>query len=332
MIKSHFAAAGVRAALLVLASTPFQAAMAADELCNRPVIELVVPWAAGGGTDAQARMIAPPLAERLGKQVVVVNRAGAGGVVGTTGFVNSAKPDGCTLIMATGATNATAPYLFKDLKFAPLDDFTPIAFVAESPNILFVRADSPYKTVQDLVDAGRARPGALTYASGGVGASSHLAGALFVEKAGVVAVHVPYQGAAPAIADLLGGQVDFSVDTGSQLGHVRAGKLRALAVAAQERIAALPDVPTFDEAGINGVHYSFWGGVAGPKGLPASMVQRLNKDINAVVSSQKVRDYFLSNGSQLKEGLSPDAFKAFWRQDLERNERIVAASGATAGN
>src|SRR5690606_30528621 len=146
-----------------------------NDLCSRPAIELIVPWAAGGGTDIQARRIAQPLGERLGKQIVVVNRAGAGGVIGTASFVNSAKPDGCTLIMATGATNATAPYLFKDLKFEPLADFTPIAFVAASPNILLVRSDSPYRTAQDLIDEARRRPGALSYASDNVGTSSHLA-------------------------------------------------------------------------------------------------------------------------------------------------------------
>ncbi|NYT36272.1 tripartite tricarboxylate transporter substrate binding protein [Allopusillimonas soli] len=305
-------------------------ALAQTDLCAKPAIELVVPWAAGGGTDTQARMIAQPLGERLGKQIVVINKAGAGGVVGTSSFVNAAKPDGCTLIMATGATNATAPFLFKELQFKPLDDFTPIAFVAQAPNILFVRSDSPYHSVQDVIDAAKAKPGALSYASGGVGASSHLAAALFAESAGLDMVHVPYQGAAPAIAALMGGQVDLSVDTGNQLGHVRSGRLRALAVASKERLSALPDVPTFAEAGVKGVYYAFWGGVAGPKGLPDTMVRRLNKEINAVMESPKVASYFLKNGSELKPEMTPMEFKTFWQEELKKNEHIVAISGAKA--
>ncbi|OZI23227.1 hypothetical protein CAL26_07095 [Bordetella genomosp. 9] len=305
------------------------AATAASSLCPTGSIQLIVPWPAGGGTDLQARVIAEPLAQRLGKQIVVVNRPGAGGVVGTNSFVNNAKPDGCTLLLATGAANTAAPYLFKDLQYDPVADFTPVAFVAAAPNVLYVGNKSPYRTAQDFIAAARANPGKYTYGSGGIGASSHLAGALFTKLAGLDMVHVPYQGAAPALAALLGGQVDISVDTAAQIAQVRSGGLRALAVASQRRLQALPDVPTFDEVGVKGLYYAFWGGVAGPKGMPQAMVQELNQAVNDVVNEPKVRDYFIANGGEVNP-MTPAAFRSFWLDELKRNKDIVALAGAKA--
>lgn len=305
-------------------------AAAQSDLCSQPTIELVVPWAAGGGTDVHARLIAQPLSERLGKQVVVVNKAGAGGVVGTTSFVNSAKPNGCSLLMVTGATNTAAPHIFKDLKFKPLEDFAPIVFVALAPNILYVAKNAPYRDVQEFIAKAKAAPGSMTYGSGGVGASSHLAGALFAEKAGLQMTHVPYQGAGPSLAALMGGQVDISVDTAAQIGHVRNGNLRALAVAADKRLTAMPDLPTFDEAGVPGLYYAFWSGIAGPKGLPQAMIDRLNKEINAVLAMPAIRDQFLNSGSELKIGMAPAEFEAFWKEELARNADIVRLANAKA--
>lgn len=302
------------------------AVAASDTLCPTGPIQLIVPWPAGGGTDLQGRIIADPLARRLGKQIIVINRPGASGIVGTNNFVNSAKPDGCMLILATGATNAAAPYLYKRFPFDPVKDFTPVAFIAAAPNVLYVRSKSKWRTAQDFIADARMHSGKFTYGSGGIGASSHLAGALFAKQAGLQMVHVPYQGAAPALAGLLGGQIDIDVDTAAQLSHVRSGGLRALAVASSERVEALPDVPTFDEIGVKGVHYAFWGGVAGPKNMPASMVDKLNKAINDVLREPKVHDYFIANGGQLSP-MTPAQFKAFWVDELKRNKAIVASAG-----
>lgn len=324
-VATLFSAAGALG--LALPGSP---AMAQADLCAQSAIELVVPWAAGGGTDVHARLIAQPLSERLGKQVVVVNRPGAGGVVGTTSFVHNAKPDGCSLLMATGATNTAAPHIFKDLKFKPLEDFSPIAFVASAPNLLYVRAKSSYQSVQEVIDKARAAPGSMTYSSGGVGASSHLAGALFAEKAGLQLVHVPYQGGGPSMAALIGGQVDISLDTAAQIGHIRSGNLRALAVAAEKRLTALPDIPTFDEAGLPGLYYSFWSGIAGPKGMPPAMVERLNREINAVLALPGIQQQFFNSGSELKVGMTPAQFTEFWQSEYERNAHIVRIANARA--
>uniref|UniRef100_UPI0039EFED96 Bug family tripartite tricarboxylate transporter substrate binding protein n=1 Tax=Bordetella sputigena TaxID=1416810 RepID=UPI0039EFED96 len=305
------------------------ATAAASSLCPAGSIQLIVPWPAGGGTDLQARIIAEPLGQRLGKQIVVVNRPGAGGVVGTNSFVNNARPDGCTLLLATGAANTAAPYLFKDLHYDPVTDFTPVAFIAAAPNVLYVGSKSDYKTAQQFIAAAKAQPGKYTYGSGGIGASSHLAGALFTRLAGLNLVHVPYQGAAPALAALLGGQVDISVDTAAQIAQVRSGALRALAVASKRRLEALPDVPTFDEVGVKGLYYAFWGGVAGPKGMPAAMVEELNQAVNDVVREPKVRDYFVANGGEVNP-MTPAAFMSFWQEELKRNKDIVAFAGAKA--
>lgn len=302
------------------------AAAADGKICPSGPVQLIVPFPAGGGTDLQGRIIADPLAKRLGKQVVVINRPGASGIVGEGAFVRNAKPDGCMLVLATGATNAAAPYLYKDFPFDPMKDFTPIAFVAAAPNVLYVNSKSKWRTAQDFIADARAHPGKFTYASGGTGTSSHLAGVLLAQKAGLNLVHVPYQGAAPALSGLMGGQVDIDVDTAAQISHVRSGSLRALAVASLKRLQALPDVPTFDEVGVKGVQYAFWGGIAGPKNMPASIVDTLNEAINDVLREPKVHDYFINNGGQLSL-MTPAQFKAFWMEELARNKEIITAAG-----
>lgn len=311
-----------------LFSTFSAVSVAKSDLCQKDTIELVVPWPAGGGTDAHARLLAEPLSKIISKNIVVLNRPGAGGVVGTNHFVNNAKPDGCSLIMMTGATNTAAPYIYDDIKFEPLDDFTPISFVAVAPNVLFVPKNSPYQTVDDVITDAKERPGEITYASGGVGASSHLAGALFATLAELNLVHVPYQGAGPAMAGLMGGQVDISLDTSAQSNHVHGGNLRALAIAADQRITALPDVPTFSEEGLENFHYSFWSGIAGPKGLPDSMVVKLNSSINEALSMDETKERFQKDGNELRLNMTSAEFKKFWQSELKRNKEIVELAGA----
>ena len=314
-----------RALVLAALAAGIAPAVHAQSYPERP-IKLVVPWPPGGATDALGRLLAQRLTERLGQTVIVDNKAGAGGNIGTAAFVRE-KADGYTLLMATSSTNAANPHLYSRLGFDAAKDFAPVAFVAEIPNILEVPKQSPFKSVADLVAAAKAEPGKLNYGSGGVGSSQHLAGAMFKYLTGADVLHIPYKGSGPAVSDLLAGQVDMMLDTGS-LAQVQAGALRALAVASRQRLPALPDVPTFDEAGVPKMYASAWYGIVAPAGTPADVVQRLNKEVNAVTATPEVKQRMESMGALVPAGQTPEEFSTFIQSEIARYAEIVKISGA----
>jgi tripartite-type tricarboxylate transporter receptor subunit TctC len=314
-----------RALILAAFAAGVAPAVHAQTYPDRP-IKLVVPWPPGGATDSLGRLLAQRLSERLGQTVIVDNKAGAGGNIGTASFVRE-KADGYTLLMATSSTNAANPHLYSRLGFDAAKDFAPVAFVAEIPNILEVPKQSPFHSVADVIAAAKAEPGKLNYGSGGVGSSQHLAGSMFKHLTGADVLHIPYKGSGPAVSDLLAGQVDMMLDTGS-LAQVQAGALRALAVASHQRLPALPNVPTFEEAGVPKMYASAWYGIVAPAGTPPDVVQRLNKEVNAVVASPDVKQRMENMGALVPAGQSPEEFGAFIQSEIKRYAEIVKISGA----
>lgn len=289
-------------------------------------IRLIVPWPAGGGADAVGRAVANALTTELGKTVYVENIAGAGGNIGTQQFIRSA-PDGYTLLLATSSTNAANPHLYKRTGFKPVDDFTPVASVALIPSVLVVPAASPFKTPKDVIEAAKASPGKLSYGSGGTGNSAHLAGELFKSVVKVDMTHVPYKGSGPALTDVMGGQLDLMFDTGAY-SHIKGGKIRALAVAADKRQPLLPDVPTFKEIGIDGMIMNAWYGVAAPAGTPPVVVAKVNAAVNKALASGDLAKRLSDIGAEVRNG-TPEDFAQFWRSELERYAGLVKLTGAT---
>ena len=289
-------------------------------------IKLMVPWPPGGGVDTTARMISEPLAQRLGQPIVIDNRGGAGGNIGTE-MAARMKADGYNLLMGSISPNAVNLHLYGRLGFDPIKDFTPIVYVSSVPNILVVPANSPFKTVKDVVDFAKANPGKLNYASGGVGSSQHLAAVQFMQVAKVDLLHVPYKGTAPAEADVVAGHVSLMLDTTTCLPFIAGGKMRALAVASKKRNPALPNVPTFDEEGLPGIYASSWYGLMAPAGLPKPILDKLNAEANAVLKSPDFQKRMVDFGAEIGGG-TPEDFGNFIASEIKRYEGIVKASGA----
>ena len=296
----------------------------ADDWPSRP-IRLIVPWPPGGGADAVGRVVADGLRTQLGQSVVLENLAGAGGNIGTQQFIRQAA-DGYTLLLATSSTNSANPWLYRKTGFDAIKDFRPVAEVCVIPSLLVVPTASPFRLPADIVKAARAQPDKLSYASGGVGNSAHLAGALFKSVAGIEVVHVPYRGSAPALADVMGGQVDYMFDTGAW-GLLQGGKIRALAVAAAQRHPLLPDLPTFEEAGIKGMQMDAWYGVAAPAGTSGAIVDRISAAVLKAFDDPALKERLAGLGAQLQLK-GPEAFAAFWSTELKRYEGLVELTGA----
>ena len=292
---------------------------------NKP-IRLIVPWPPGGGVDTAARLISQPLAERLGQPIVVENKPGVAGNLGTALFTREA-PDGYTLLMGSLSPNAVNPHLYAKLGFDPVRDFEFVALAYIVPSFLVVPASSPANSPKELVAIAKASPGKLNFGSGGVGSSQHLFGVMFNTATGIDAVHIAYKGTAPAEAALVAGEIDYMVDPPTALPFVNAGRLKALAVAAPKRSAALPNVPTLDELGIPNVHTSTFYGFMAPAGTPKAIVDRLNREINAVLQSPDIQARAAKNAAQTYEW-SPEEYKKFVLDEIERYREVVKQSGA----
>ncbi|HEY1325741.1 MAG TPA: tripartite tricarboxylate transporter substrate binding protein [Casimicrobiaceae bacterium] len=288
---------------------------------DRP-IHLIVPFAPGGGNDTIARLVGDGLAKELGQPVVVDNRPGAGGIVGAEAAAR-APADGYTLFLGGVGSHAINPNLHANLPYDPIKDFAPISLVASAPLILVVHPSVPAHSVRELIALAKAQPGKLNYASNGNGSSSHLAAVVFASMTGVDMVHVPYKGLAPALTDLLSGQVQLMFSSVvAILPHVKAGKLRALAVSSRERLSLLPDLPTIAEAGVPGYQSSSWYGILAPAGTPPDVVAKLNAALVKVVGAPEVRSALAKEGAD-PAGNSAEAFGAFIAAEKQRLGELI---------
>ncbi|MDR0577239.1 MAG: tripartite tricarboxylate transporter substrate binding protein [Candidatus Accumulibacter sp.] len=291
---------------------------------SRP-IRLIVPWPAGGGVDTSARIIAQPLSERLGQTIVIENKPGAAGNIGTA-LAAHEKPDGYTLLQASLSPNAVNPHLYKNLGFDPVKDFEPVALAYTVPSFLVVPANSPVNSAKELIEYAKANPGKLNFGSGGVGSSQHLFAVMLMAATGIDATHVAYKGTSPAEAALVAGQVDFMLDVPTCLPFVEAGKLKVLGVASPQRNSAQPNVPTLNELGIPVETLTFYG-VMAPAKTPKEIVAKLNKEINAILQTPEVRSRLTKLAADPGTG-SPEDFGKFVAGELERYGKIVKLSGA----
>jgi len=316
----------IAVSLAALLISGLETARAADPYPMRPV-HWIVPFLPGGPTDIVARIMGQWLSEHLGQQVVIENRGGAGGNIATQSVVNAA-PDGYTILLVptASAINAT---LYESLPYNFLNDIAPVAGLVRSPNVMEVNLAVPAKTVAEFIAYAKANPRKVNMASPGVGTSVHLSGELFMVMTGVQLTHVPYRGSAPALTDLMGGQVQvmFDVLPGS-LAHIQAGEMRALAVTTRTRTASLPDVPTIADT-VPGYDASTWFGVGAPKGTPPEIIAKLNAAINAGLADPTIKARLAEVGSEVMP-LSPAAFGALVAAETEKWAKVVKAAGAKA--
>ena len=292
-------------------------------------VTLLVPFPPGGSTDLIARTIAPQLQARLGGTFIVENKAGATGTVGA-GIVKRAAPDGYTIFVSSLGPFVIAPHLIKSVPYDALKDFDYITVAVQAPNVLAVPANSPHKTLADVIAYEKANPGRMSFASSGNGSSDHLTAELFWQQTGTTGLHIPYKGGAPAMSDLLGSQVDatfMNINTG--LPNIKAGKLRALAITSAKRSPLLPDVPTLEESGIKGVTVYSWQAFAAPKGLPADIKTKLHDAIVAGLNDPQVKPKLLELGFEIV-GNTPDQFTAFQAAEFARWKNVIELGKITA--
>ena len=310
------------AAVLLALSVP----AAAQDYPTKP-IRLIIPFPPGGSNDVVGRMIALQLGERLGRQVIVDNRGGAGGIIGTEA-ASKAAPDGYTLLIISIA-HAVSPWLYK-LQYDPIKSFVPVSILASGPNVLVVHPSLGVHSVTELIALAKEKPGQLNYASAGIGSFQHLGGELFKLTAGIDMVHVPYKGGGPAMTDVLGGYTKIMFSSMVQTTpFVLNGQLRALGTSGARRNPALPDVPTIAEAGLPGYEATNWWGVVAPAGTPPEIVEKLHTEIAAVQESPKTKEQFAAQGADIVQMTSAE-FGSFIEKEINKWERVVKEGGIKA--
>ena len=313
MQRRHFMAA--------TAATLAPAVWAQDKYPSKP-ITWVCPYAAGGNADSRSRQVAKVMGSLLGQPIIIDNKAGAGGNIGTEAIARG-KPDGYTIGMGNFAPLAVNHALFKKLNFDPFTDLVPILLIEKGPLILMVRNDSPFKSVKDIVAAAKAAPGKLSYASGGIGGTHHLSGALFEHTAGVDMIHAPYKSGSAAATDLMGGQVDMMFEQMyAAMPSIQGGKMRALAITSKARSPLAPNIPTMAEQGYPAVEVLNWQGIVGPKGMPAELIKQLNAVGNKALQDADLRQKILGQGNEVGGG-TPEQFAALIKAEAARWGKVV---------
>jgi tripartite-type tricarboxylate transporter receptor subunit TctC len=320
-------AVAVSAVLAMACTFPIAASAQAPAWPTRP-ITLVVGNAPGGSNDTFARAIGKKLTEALGQPVIVDNKPAAGGIVGN-GFVAKAAPDGYTLVVVS-STFTTGAAIRTNLPYDAIKSFEPVALLGKGPLLVTVASDSPYKTIGELMAAAKASPTKLNYGTSGTGSINHFATELFSEAAGIKMTHVPYKGMGPATTDLLGGQIQVLVASApSILAQVKGGRVRALAVTSATRSPVVPDLPSLEQSGYKGSTTDLWWGVLAPAGTPAPVVERLNSEINKIVLSQDMKEFFLREGAE-PATLKPAEFKALIASEVERWKKVAKSADIKA--
>ncbi len=312
-------------ALAAAALVPASAFAQGQPRIDRP-IKIVVPYPPGGTSDLLARTVGARLGERLGQPVVIENRAGAGGVMGSQ-LVAKAAPDGSTLLLSTIASHGIIPALQKTPPYDPVRDFTPITIIAGTPNVLLVNNDMPARTLQEFLALARSKPGALNFGSTSLGGSPHMSGELLKVTAKIDLLHVPYKGGGPMLIDLMGGQVTAAFDNlPSAMAHIKGGKVRALAVTTSKRWPTAPDIPTMAEAGVPGYEMSAWFGLMAPPGMPRPLALLLHREVAAILQEPETTRRLLELGAD-PSGITPDEFSRFLVSEREKWARVGASSG-----
>uniref|UniRef100_UPI000D3CFD99 Bug family tripartite tricarboxylate transporter substrate binding protein n=1 Tax=unclassified Variovorax TaxID=663243 RepID=UPI000D3CFD99 len=287
-------------------------------------VTFVVPFPPGGSTDQVARAIGPRLTDKFKQSFLVDNKAGATGTIGAT-FVKRAAPDGATFLVTSLGPLVIVPHLLKGLQYDALKDFDLITVAVQSPNVLVVPANSPHKTLADVIAYEKANPGKMTFASAGNGSSDHLTAELFWQETGTKGIHVPYKGGAPAHTDLMGGQVDASFQNiNSVVQYIKGGKMRALAITSPKRSPVLPDVPTLAEAGVKNVEVASWQAIVAPKGLPPAVRQKAHDAFAEALNDPKVKEQFTSIGFEMVVN-TPEQFAAFQQLEYARWKKVIEA-------
>jgi tripartite-type tricarboxylate transporter receptor subunit TctC len=315
-----------RTLLLAAALAALPMAAFAQGYPSKP-IRFVVPYPPGGPLDTIARLLGQKVSEGVKQPVIVENKPGAGGNIGAD-FVAKSLADGHTILMGAVATHAINPTLYAKIPYDPVRDFAPITQVASTPNVLVVNTSLPVSSVAELITHAKANPGKLNFGSGSTGSAGHLAGELFNSLAGVQMAHIPYKGAAPAMQDLIGGQIHLMFDNlASSLTQVRAGRVKALAVTTAKRSSLAPELPTIAESGLAGFDISTWFGIFAPAGTPREAIARLHAEFTRALAAPDVREKMLNMGAE-PVGNTPAEFATFIRAEVEKYARVIKASGA----